>query len=100
MRSSTGCISQARDAVLAAASPISRAARAMRLACGRMNSRARRTTSETECACSARIGGYLRVGSAPGVLEAAALVGEDCGGDWGTYRGTPDVSPNHSMTRY
>src|SRR6266436_4541753 len=83
MRSSTGCISQARSAVLAAASPISRAARAMRLACGRMNSRAKRTTSVTEYACLSRIAGYLRMGSPPAVLEAGAALGKAAG----VYRG-------------
>src|SRR5215831_10454525 len=79
MRSSTGCINQARNAVLAAASPISRPARAMRLACGRMNSRAKRRTSVTECACSARIARYLRMNSSPAVLEASALLGKVAG---------------------
>jgi len=51
----------------------------MRLACGRMNSRAKRTTSVTECACSSKIAGYLRIGSPPAVLEAGAPLGKTAG---------------------
>src|SRR5215467_7935723 len=76
MRSSTGCISQARSAVLAAATPISRKARAIRRTCGRMNSRARRATSATECAPFPRIAGYSRMGSPPAVLEAGDRLGK------------------------
>ncbi len=62
MRSRTGCISQARSAVLPAAAPISRKAIAIRGACGRMKSRASRHTRAAVRAPSSRIGGFLNMG--------------------------------------
>src|SRR5271166_3594243 len=81
MRSSTGCISQARNAVLAAATPINRPATARCRACGRMNSRARRKTSAKERAPFPRIAGYFRISSPPPVLEAGTRLGKG-GGDY------------------
>jgi hypothetical protein len=43
-----------------------------------MNSLAKRTTSVTECACSAKIGENLRMVSPPAVLEAVTRLGKAC----------------------
>ena len=69
IRSSTGCISQARAAVLPAAIPISKKATAIRGACGRMNSCAKRHTSAAVCAPPSRIGGFLSMVPAGSVKD-------------------------------
>src|SRR5271156_3116542 len=75
MRSSPGSMSQARPAVLPAASPISKNASRMRRACGRMKSRAKRQTRAAERPPIPTIAGSIRMGF-PALLEPGTGVGK------------------------
>jgi hypothetical protein len=89
MRSRTGSISQARAAVLPAATPINKKASMIRLAWGRMKSRDKRATSAAERAPLPGIAGCFRMSFPPAVLEAGTRLGKS-GGDIKPLPRVPD----------
>ncbi len=76
MRSSTGCISQARSAVLPPAIAMQTNASAIRCQCRQMKSRTSRPMSTDERAPCCGIRVLSRIGLPPPVLEAGRVIGK------------------------